>query len=117
MKKELIDTCQMFLVPASILFAAIGIARTEPLKTLISVIGTGIGVLWFYRIYSWPELPTPDYVTALGLAITFAVAAAASTGVHAFRWATGRHELGQDLAAMNHRQDRPKFQTETPPGA
>jgi len=39
MDKDLISACQMFLVPASILFAALGVAGTEQLKTLVSVMG------------------------------------------------------------------------------
>jgi hypothetical protein len=95
MKKELIETCQLFLVPATILFAAIGIARTEPLKTLISALGAGLSLLWLYRILEWPDrlrLEIPDQVTALGLASVFALAAAVSTVVHAWRWTTGKHE-------------------------
>jgi len=92
MEKELIQTCTMFLVPASILFAAIGIARTEWLKALISLVGTGIGSLWSYRIISWPDLTGPDYNTALGLALILAVTAFISMIVHLVRAIMGYDE-------------------------
>jgi hypothetical protein len=85
MNKDLVDTCTMFLVPASILFAAIGIAKTEWLKALISFIGVCLGALWFYCILYWaaqPPLNQVEKVTGLGLAFTFAAAAAVSTVVH-----------------------------------
>jgi hypothetical protein len=95
MNEDLIEMCKMFLVPATILFAAIGIARTEPLKALISAIGTGIGLLWAYRVIMWRDLSPADYNTALGLALVLAVAAAGSTVVHYVRWRNGEHEPGQ----------------------
>jgi hypothetical protein len=83
----------MFLVPASILFVAIGIARTEWLKAaLISLVGTGVGCLWSYRIISWPDLTGPDQATALGLALIFAATAFVSMIVHLVRAIMGYDE-------------------------
>jgi hypothetical protein len=40
MNKELVDACQMFLIPVTILFAALGASSTDQLKTLISLMGS-----------------------------------------------------------------------------
>jgi hypothetical protein len=82
--KDLIDECQMFLVPASILFAAIGIAGTEPLKALLSVMGVAISVIWYSRGSVWTT--EADRRTAHGLAGIFGVAGFISAGVHLYRW-------------------------------
>jgi len=92
MNKDLIDACQMFLVPATILFAAIGIARTEALKTLVSAIGVFVSGVWWWRIHEWTDLPYPDQATGLWLAGTFFVAALLSAGVHLYRWYAGETE-------------------------
>ena len=92
MKKDVVDFCQMFLVPATILFAAIGIARTEGLTTLISLIGAVVGALWCYRIYTWPELALPDQITAFGLGFIFGGAATGSMIVHFVRARRGKNE-------------------------
>jgi hypothetical protein len=39
MNVALIYACQMFLIPSTILFAALGAARTEGLKILVSIMG------------------------------------------------------------------------------
>jgi hypothetical protein len=75
----------MFLVPASILIVAIGIAPTEWLKVGISVIGAVIGALWCYRVWVWSELAQPDFVMAFGLGLIFGIAAVVSTIVHSYR--------------------------------
>jgi hypothetical protein len=71
---ELIAACQMFLVPASILFGALALAATQPLKTLISLMGLVTSGVWFYRIWFWSGLSLIDRNTALTLAGVFAVA-------------------------------------------
>lgn len=45
---ELISACAMFLVPASILFAALGVAPTETLKAPISAMGFATAVVWIW---------------------------------------------------------------------
>jgi hypothetical protein len=92
MKKDVVDFCQMFLVPASILFAAIGIARTEWLKSMVSLVGTGVGALWCYRVYAWQDLQPPDWTTAFGLGVIFGGLAAVSTIVHLVRAILGKSE-------------------------
>ena len=44
--ETIINISQLFLVPASIFFAALGIASTEPLKTGISFLGLSTSALW-----------------------------------------------------------------------
>jgi hypothetical protein len=102
MKKDLVDFCQMFLVPASILFAAIGIARTEWLKALISLIGAVVGALWCYRICKWPDLELPDQITAFGLGLIFGGAAAASTIAHLVRALMGISEDQVNLTRQSN---------------
>lgn len=87
---ELIAACQMFLVPASILFGALGVAPTEQLKTLVSLMGLLTSGVWFYRIYEWPKLEFIDQFTALVLAGIFLCAWLLSLGVHAKLWRTER---------------------------
>jgi hypothetical protein len=86
MDPNLINLCQMLLVPASILFAAIGIAQSVGLKALVSVIGTVLGGLWFCRFHTWWFLEPEDRITVLGLALIFGLAAFLSTVVHAKNW-------------------------------
>jgi hypothetical protein len=96
MTKNVIEACKMFLVPASILFVAIGSAGTEPLKTLISAMGAGLSVCWFIGRASWDEgradsekLSVADKKVMLWLASTFLAASVVSMGVHGFRWYWG----------------------------
>ena len=71
---ELIAACQMFLVPTSILFGALGLATALPLKMLISLIGLATSGLWFYRLWFWTGLAVIDRNATLGLAGAFALA-------------------------------------------
>ena len=82
MRAELITACQMFLVPSTILFAAIGLARTEGLKTGISVAGLVTAVMWLMLVLGWPKLTTLETRTASGLAIVFLLVWLVSTIVH-----------------------------------
>jgi hypothetical protein len=82
----------MFLVPASILFAAIGIARTEWLKSMVSLVGAGVGALWCYRVFVWQDLQPPDWTTAFGLGVIFGGLAAVSTIIHLARAISGKSE-------------------------
>jgi hypothetical protein len=67
MKQELISACQMFLVPSTIMFAALGIAGSEALKSLISAAGSFTSLVWFETINRWnnpdafwPQWPHAD---------------------------------------------------------
>jgi hypothetical protein len=82
MIEQVSTACQMFLIPASILFVALGVARTEGLKALVSVMALGISLLWLVRVWTWKEISFGDRSTALGLALIFVVATALSVFVH-----------------------------------
>ncbi len=91
MPTDLINACQMFLVPCAILFAALGVAPTEQLKTLISVMGTATSGIWVFRIWLWSGLFPMDRYTTLALATIFLVAWVMSLIVHARLWAMGQN--------------------------
>src|SRR5262249_46370570 len=86
MDKDLISACQMFLVPASILFAALGVAGTEQLKTLVSVMGLATSAIWAVRVWLWSTLAPVDRNTALILAFLFVVAWVIARAAHARLW-------------------------------
>jgi hypothetical protein len=90
MNQLLIMACQMFLVPATILFAALGVAPTESLKTLISAMGIATSGVWYYRIMVWTGLEPADNTTARLLAGLFLLAWTLSFLVHLYRWLTGK---------------------------
>ena len=69
---ELIAACQMFLVPASILFGALALATTQPMRVLISLLGLGVSGVLLYRLWFWPGLSLIDRNTVLALAGVFA---------------------------------------------
>jgi hypothetical protein len=62
----------MFLVPLTILFAAVGVANTRFVKLLVCLLGVAIAALWVYRVWLWTGLSLPDRRTAVGLAGLFA---------------------------------------------
>src|SRR6266481_5117993 len=64
MDEKLVAACQMFLVPATILFAALAVATTEALKTLLCIIGVVVSTAWLYRLYRWTGLSDADRNTA-----------------------------------------------------
>ncbi len=86
MKAELIMACQMFLVPSTILFAALGVAATEQLKTLISFMGLATSSTWFFRVLLWTDLARVDRRTALTLAGIFVAAWFVALIAHARLW-------------------------------
>jgi hypothetical protein len=94
MKAELILACEMFLVPSTILFAAIALASTEGLRAGISAIGAATSVAWFVQIWWWPDLNVIERGTALALALTFGAAWLVSLIAHLFflqrQWQGGR---------------------------
>jgi hypothetical protein len=74
MNETLISACQMFLIPATILFAAVGVPNGRGLKLLICLMGTATSGLWFYRVWYWAGLSVMDRRTALGLAGLYVLA-------------------------------------------
>ena len=75
MNETLISACTMFLVPATLLFGALGVANSSFLKVLVCLLGAATAGLWFYRVWWWTSLSLIDRRTALGLA-----------GMYAFAW-------------------------------
>jgi len=71
--ESLIAACQLFLVPLTILFAAVGVANARFVKLLVCLLGTGLAGLWLYRIYLWTGLSLIDRRTGYGLAGGFAL--------------------------------------------
>jgi hypothetical protein len=92
MDDKLVAACQMFLVPATILFAALGVATTEALKTLLCFIGVVVSTAWLYRLYRWTGLSDTDRYTAFALAYMFFAAAFIAAVVHFRLW---RKEWGK----------------------
>src|SRR5712675_2923377 len=85
MDEKLVAACQMFLVPATILFAALAVATREALKTLLCIIGVVVSTAWPYRLYRWTGLPDADRNTAFALAYIFFAAAIIAAVVHFVR--------------------------------
>jgi hypothetical protein len=74
MNETLISACQMFLIPATILFAAVGVPNSQGLKLLICFMGVATTGLWVYRVWYWTGLSLMDRRTALGLAGLYGLA-------------------------------------------
>jgi hypothetical protein len=71
--ESLISTCQLFLIPLTILFAAVGVANTRFVKLLVCLLGVALAALWLYRIWLWTGLSLIDRRTGLGLSGMFAL--------------------------------------------
>lgn len=74
MDDTLIAACQMFLVPTTLLFGALGVATNRGLKLLICLLGVATSGLWIYRIWFWGSLSLMDRRVALGLSGLYALA-------------------------------------------
>jgi hypothetical protein len=74
MNETLISACTMFLIPATLLFGALGVANSPFLKMLVCLLGGATAGLWFYRVWWWTNLSLIDRRTALGLAGMYAAA-------------------------------------------
>jgi len=72
MNETLISACTMFLVPATLLFGALGVANSSFLKVLVCLLGVATTGLWLYRIWWWTSLSLIDRRTALGLSGMYA---------------------------------------------
>jgi len=86
MSQDLTAACQMFLIPATILFAALAAAPTEQLKMLISFMGLVTSGVWLWRIWIWTGLQPTDRNTTLALASVFTVAWFLCTIAHVRLW-------------------------------
>jgi len=72
MNETLISACTMFLVPATLLFGALGVANSSFLKVLVCLLGVATTGIWLYRIWWWTSLSLMDRRTALALAGMYA---------------------------------------------
>jgi hypothetical protein len=87
MNATLITACQMFLVPSTIMFAALAVAKTEELKTVVSFMGGAMSALWLYRVLNWDTpLSQIDREVAYVLSGAFLVAWVGCFFVHGY-WA------------------------------
>ena len=66
MNETLISACTMFLIPATLLFGALGVASSSFLKVLVCLLGVATTGIWLYRIWWWTSLSLIDRRTALG---------------------------------------------------
>lgn len=82
MNRDVSAACQMFLIPSTILFGALGAAQTEPLKFLISLTALLSAVIWLYVISNWPKITLVERRASYALALVCLVAWAASSYVH-----------------------------------
>jgi len=74
------ELTQIFLTPSSILFTALGVARTEGLKLGISLLGILTSGLWFLALESESTFGRGSPYT--WLPILFGIAWVISAGVH-----------------------------------
>jgi hypothetical protein len=74
MNETLISACTMFLIPATLLFGALGVANSSFLKMLVCLLGVATAGIWLYRIWWWTSLSLIDRRTALVLAGVYACA-------------------------------------------
>ena len=85
--------CQMFIIPASVLFVALAVAGTEALRALLSLMALGVSILWIVRVWTWKQISTGDLYTALALALIFFVAALLTFFAHGNAWWRERDAL------------------------
>jgi hypothetical protein len=88
MNQQLISACQMFLVPASILFAAIGVANTVQVKTFVSLMGLITSLIWIISISIWGGLEPTDRGLTLSLAAVFLASWIVAFVAHLCLWKT-----------------------------
>lgn len=74
MNDTLIHACEMFLLPTTISFIAFGIAPTQKLKTLTSVLGALTSAVWVVDIIFWTGILTAiDFITTVVLSVIFLI--------------------------------------------
>ena len=54
--ETLISAGMMFLVPATLLFGAVGVANSSFLKMMVCLLGVATIGIWLYRIWWWTSL-------------------------------------------------------------
>lgn len=59
MDKDISAACQMFLIPSTIMFAALANASTEGLKVLVASIGSVTALIWLTRLRCWEGVKLP----------------------------------------------------------
>lgn len=80
------DVAEMFFIPIGLVLAALGGARTEPLKTAISAVGLVITTYWLVSLLG-VEKPTTYFEKSLHHIPCFlAVLWICSTLTHMYRW-------------------------------
>ncbi len=101
---DLIAACQMFLIPSTILFGALGVAASEGLKTLISIMGAATSVVWLMCIWNWGDMPNVDRSSVLILAGIFVFAWVGSFVTHFYYGCTsGWKKPAEDTALKNNK--------------
>ena len=68
---NLFDTCQLFLIPATIFFAALGVAKTEMLKAAISLLALAVSLLWCFAMFLEFEEGKELWRYAFGVSLFF----------------------------------------------
>lgn len=119
MRAELISVCQLFLVPSAIMFAALGVAGSEGLKTVICTMGAATSDIWIWTVYRWKDvmpadphtvLPPSDTRPVLVLSILFAVAWGICFCVHlGYGWAYGFERQKEAQGVFFTRRPKVRF--------
>jgi hypothetical protein len=119
MRPELISACQLFLVPSAIMFAALGVAGSEGLKTVIRAMGAATSDIWIWTVYRWKDvmpadphtvLPPSDTKPVLVLSILFAVAWGICFCVHlCYGWAYGFERQKEAQVVFLRRRSKARF--------
>jgi predicted membrane channel-forming protein YqfA (hemolysin III family) len=76
----------MFLVPTTILFAALSAGITHQLKTLLSAVGFLTSLVWLVQIYIWNGLAGSAKFSGYSLSIIFLIAWGIALVAHACWW-------------------------------
>jgi len=100
MNKDVVAMYQMFLVPVSLLFTALGAARTEPLKAMLSALGFAIGLVWICTV-------APPWTPYTFLPVVFAVASLISTLIHGITSVAQQKPVKQWLLGHLNGVERP----------
>ena len=88
----LLKAAKLYLVPSGVLVAALGVARSEILKTGVSAIGLLVAILWLWSTLG--EMGCSRFDQSLWvLPWVFAGLWALSTLTHGVRWSLGRGEV------------------------